>query len=218
MKSASWAPVRDAVVLAAGNGDRFKNGSRRIQAAAAGARPAADPAHAATPRAEPASRRSTSCSAISADALRDAIERGRPGRHRRALHSTTPTGISRTASRCSRRARHLRDRRFALLMGDHLFEAAGAVAAAPAAGAAPANRCWRSTRAPAAPEVVAEATKVQLERRRGSPRSARSWPTTTRSTPACSSAIRRCSRRSTLRSRAATRRSAAASGGSPRAG
>ena len=58
-----------------------------------------------------------------ADAVRALIERsaaaGAP-----STSSTTPTGISRTACRCWRRASAFSDRRFALLMGDHLFEAA----------------------------------------------------------------------------------------------
>ena len=96
---AAAGAVQDALVLAAGNGDRFKNGSRGVEAPAAGARPAVDSSHPHTAQ----SRRHHH---------RPRRPRLSPGARARAHRTgglrsgsssiTTLTGISKMACRCSR--------------------------------------------------------------------------------------------------------------------
>jgi choline kinase len=120
VNSASWVPVRDAVVLAAGNGDRFKNGARQSKLL--------EPV-----LGRPLILRTLDTAAqagissfhivvgYQADKLRAVIERDVP--RGTAVHFTynpdwhLENGVSVLAVR-----ERLRHRRFALLMGDHLFE------------------------------------------------------------------------------------------------
>jgi choline kinase len=112
--------VRDAIVLAAGNGDRFQNGTRRSKLL----QPVLG---------QPLILRTLSTAAAAgvtafeivvgyqADMLRDAVQRGAP--RGTTVHFTynaewhLENGVSVLAAR-----ERLADRRFALLMGDHLFE------------------------------------------------------------------------------------------------
>jgi choline kinase len=159
VNSASWVPVRDAVVLAAGNGDRFKNGTRQSKLL------------------EPVLGRPlilrTLATAVEAgissfhivlgyqaEKLREVVERGAP--YRTALHFIynadwhLENGVSVLAVR-----ERLRDRRFALLMGDHLFEAAVLSRLLQMAMRADESVLAIDAR-PAPPDVAAEATKVRM--------------------------------------------------------
>jgi choline kinase len=157
VNSASWVPVRDAVVLAAGNGDRFKNGTRQSKLL------------------EPVLGRPlilrTLATAVEAgissfyivlgyqaEKLREVIERGAP--YGTAVHFIynadwhLENGVSVMAVR-----ERLHDRRFALLMGDHLFEAS--VLSRLLRMAVPAHESVLAIDARSAPpDVAAEATKV----------------------------------------------------------
>jgi choline kinase len=113
--------VRDAIILAAGNGDRFQNGTRQSKLL----QPLLG---------QPLILRTLSTAAdagirtfhvvigYQADAVRAMVERGVPAGT--SVHFTfnpdwhLENGLSVLAAR-----ERLRDRRFALLMGDHVFEA-----------------------------------------------------------------------------------------------
>jgi choline kinase len=161
VSSVPYAPVKDAVVLAAGNGDRFQDGTRRSKLL-----------HSVL--GQPLILRTLGTAAAAgissfeivlgyqAPALRDVIERGAP--RGVTLHFTynpkwhQENGVSVLAVR-----ERLPDRRFALLMGDHLFEAP--VLSRLLRMSVPAEESILAIDArPAPPQVVAEATKV---RRRG---------------------------------------------------
>jgi choline kinase len=157
---ASSIIVQRAVVLAAGNGDRFKNGTHRSKLL--------------TPIVgQPLILRTLSTAAAAgissfdivlgyqADAVRTVVERGLPSGT--SVHfSYNPdwhleNGVSVLAAR-----RRMGDRRFALLMGDHLFE--------PAALSillhmeVPANESILAVDTQPAPaDVAAEATQVRMD-------------------------------------------------------
>ena len=78
----------------------------------------------------------------------------------RSTSPTTPTGSWRTASRSSRRAAGS-DSRFALLMGDHLFEAR-VLRQLLLAPVEPGESLLAVDSRPTAPEIADEATKVRL--------------------------------------------------------
>ena len=157
--SSSLASVRDALVLAAGNGDRFHNGTRQSKLL----QPFLG---------EPIIIRTLSTArnagvthaqvvlGYQADRLRTAIEAATP-RGLRVHFSFNPdwhleNGVSVLAARDA-----FQDRRFAVLMGDHLFEAPvlQRVLAEPAG----ANESLLAVDSrPAPPEVAAEATKVRM--------------------------------------------------------
>lgn len=159
MNSVVSVPVRDAVVLAAGNGDRFQNATRRSKLL----QPLLG---------QPLILRTLSTAAdagirafhvvigYQADAVRAVVERGAPAGT--SVHFTfnpdwhLENGVSVLAARD-----RLHDRRFALLMGDHVFEAAVlarllrlSVGEDESILAVDARRV--------APEIAAEATKVRL--------------------------------------------------------
>lgn len=152
--------VRDAVVLAAGNGDRFQNGTRQSKLL-----------H--TLLGQPLIVRTLSTAAASgitsfevvlgyqADAVRAVIERGTPAGT--TVHFTynpdwrLENGMSVAAVRD-----RFRDRRFAVLMGDHLFEAA-ALSMLLDMRVAEGESVLAVDTQPAPPEVAAEATQVRLE-------------------------------------------------------
>jgi choline kinase len=158
VSSATSKTVREALVLAAGNGDRFHNGSRQSKLL----QPVlGEPLILRTLN---TARRAGIVSfdvvlGYQADALRGLIERCRPlGTDVRFTYNPDwhlENGVSALAARC-----YFSDRRFALLMGDHLFEA-------------PILRRLLHTRValgesvlavdsrPAPPGVAAEATKVR---------------------------------------------------------
>jgi choline kinase len=150
-------PVKDAVVLAAGNGDRFQDGTRRSKLL-----------HSVL--GQPLILRTLATAAAAgiasfeivlgyqAEALREAITHGAP--RGVDLHFTynpdwhQENGVSVLAVRD-----RFRDRRFALLMGDHLFEAA-VLSRLLQMAVPPDESVLAIDSRPAPADVVAEATKV----------------------------------------------------------
>ena len=115
------APVRDAVILAAGNGDRFKNVDHHSKLL----HPVAGrPLILRTLETAAAAGISSFCLVLGfeADRVRAAVTANPiPGITLRFVFNPNwhlENGVSALAAR-----RHYADRRFALLMGDHLFEA-----------------------------------------------------------------------------------------------
>ena len=159
VSSSSLASVRDALVLAAGNGDRFHNGTRQSKLL----QPfLGEPIilRTLTTARDAGVRRAHVVLGYQADRLRAVIESARP-RGLQVRFSFNPdwhleNGVSVLAARDE-----LQDRRFAVLMGDHLFEAPvlQRILAEPAA--ADESLLAVDSR-PAPPEVAAEATKVRL--------------------------------------------------------
>lgn len=160
MSSRVSVPLRDAVILAAGNGDRFKNSPhhskllhpvlgqplivRTLETAAAAGIPTLN-----------------IVLGFEAERVRAAIERHvRPGTTIRFTYNPDwhlENGVS------ALKARELCDgRRFALLMGDHLFESS--VLERMTRLAVPAGESLLAIdAAEVAPEIADEATKVQLD-------------------------------------------------------
>lgn len=151
-------PVRHALVLAAGNGDRFKSstGTSKLLQSVAG-QPlilrTLDTARAAG---------ITSFAIVlgyQADAVRALVEHHRPaGTVTRFAFNPdwhAENGVSALAARSL-----CETGRFALLMGDHLFDA-DVLARALAAQVAPGESLLAVDSRPAAPHVVAEATRVR---------------------------------------------------------
>ena len=159
MSSATSVTVRDAVILAAGNGDRFKNPQheskllhpvlgqplilRTLETAAA-----AGLTH------------FTFVLGYQAERVRAAIERHRiPGVSVQFAvnpHWDLENGVSALAARdlC-------RTRRFALLMGDHLFESA-VLEQLVSRDVEPADSVLGIDSSKTDPDIIAEATKVRL--------------------------------------------------------
>lgn len=159
MNSASWVPVRDAVVLAAGNGDRFQNGTRQSKLL----QPVLGRPLILRTLATAADAGITAFHIVvgyQADTVQAVIERGAP--RGCALHFThnpnwhLENGVSVLTVR-----ERLRDRRFALLMGDHLFEARVLTRLLETA-VAPNESLLAIDAGPVHPEIAAEATKVRL--------------------------------------------------------
>ena len=160
MNAVPSVPVRDAVVLAAGNGDRFQNGTRQSKLL----HPVLG---------QPLIIRTLVTAAdagieafeivvgYQAEAVRAAIERDAP--RGVTLHFTynpewhLENGVSVLSVR-----ERFRDRRFALLMGDHLFQAP-VLAALLRMPVSPGESILAIDGRPASPEIAAEATKVQLD-------------------------------------------------------
>jgi 1L-myo-inositol 1-phosphate cytidylyltransferase / CDP-L-myo-inositol myo-inositolphosphotransferase len=162
VRAASSVPdraVRDALVLAAGNGDRFRNPSHRSKLL------------------EPVLGRPLILRTLhsaydagidtfhvvlgyQADAVHETVQRGAPeGAELRFYYNPDwhlENGVSVLAARDA-----LSDRRFALLMGDHLFEGRALVRLLAAHVGADESLLAVDSR-PAPPEVAAEATKVRL--------------------------------------------------------
>jgi choline kinase len=159
VNSAPSVSVRDAVVLAAGNGDRFQNGSHQSKLL----QPVLGQPLILRTLATAIEAGISSFEIVvgyQADRVREAIERG--AARGAAIHFTynpewhLENGVSVLAVR-----HRFHDRRFALLMGDHLFEAAvlSDLLRMPAA--------WDESilaidARPAPPDVAAEATKVRV--------------------------------------------------------
>ena len=159
VKSVVSVPVRDAIVLAAGNGDRFRNGTRRSKllqpllgqplilrtlstAADAGIRTF----HVVT--------------GYQSDAVRAAIARGVPAGTTADFTFNPDWHLENGVSVLAARAR-LRGRRFAVLMGDHIFEAAVLARLLKLrVGANESILAVDTSDVP--PGVAAEATKVRL--------------------------------------------------------
>ena len=160
MNAVASVPVRDAVVLAAGNGDRFQNGTRQSKLL----QPVlGQPLIIRTLRtaADAGIDAFEIVIGYQAERVRAAIERDAP--RGVTLHFTfnhewhLENGVSVLSVR-----HRIRERRFALLMGDHLFEAP--VLSGLLRRAVPADESILAVDArPASPEVAAEATKVRLD-------------------------------------------------------
>lgn len=159
MNSAPSVPVRDAIVLAAGNGDRFQNGSRQSKLL----QPVLGQPLILRTLATAAEAGISSFEVVvgyQADRVRSAIERGAP--RGAAINFTynpewqLENGVSVLAVR-----HRFRDRRFALLMGDHLFEAAvlSDLLRMPVVGD---ESILAIDARPAPLEVAEEATKVRM--------------------------------------------------------
>lgn len=153
-------PVRDAVILAAGNGDRFQNSTRQSKLLQ----------HVLG---QPLILR-TLASAVEAGITRVHLVVGyQAERVRAVVEAGAPRGVSLAFTVnpdwhlengvSARAVRHaFGDRRFALLMGDHLFEPRVLRGLLQTPIGAGESILAIDTRA-AAPEVAAEATKVRLD-------------------------------------------------------
>lgn len=155
----SFVPVRDALVLAAGNGDRFHNGSRHSKLL----QPILGQPiiiRTLTTAREAGIRNIEVVLGYEAESLRAAIEAAEPAGL--DVHfSYNPdwhleNGVSVLAAR-----QRFADRRFALLMGDHLFEAA-VLARLLARPVRDDESLLAVDARPVPAEVAEEATKVRL--------------------------------------------------------
>jgi 1L-myo-inositol 1-phosphate cytidylyltransferase len=158
--AAPYVSLRDAVILAAGNGDRFRNSTRQSKLL----QPVLGQPLILRTLATAAAAGVTTFDIVlgyQARQLRDAIERGAPAGV--SLHFTLnpdwhlENGVSARAVR-----ERFLDRRFALLMGDHLFEA-NVLSGLLRADVAPDESILAVDSRPAPPELAAEATKVRVE-------------------------------------------------------
>jgi choline kinase len=152
-------PVRDAVILAAGNGDRFNNGTGQSKLL----QPVLGQALILRTIGTAADAGITSFEVVvgyQAGALRAAVERGAPAAV--ALHFTynaewhLENGVSVLSVR-----HRLDDRRFALLMGDHLFEAT-VLSRLIRMRVLPNESVLAVDARPVPPQIAAEATKVRM--------------------------------------------------------
>jgi choline kinase len=159
VNSVPSVPVRDAVVLAAGNGDRFQNGSRQSKLL----QPVLGQPLILRTLATASEAGISSVEVVvgyQADRVRETIERGAP-RGVTINFTYNPewpleNGVSVLAVR-----HRFHDRRFALLMGDHLFEAAVLSDLLRMPVMADESILAIDAR-PAPPDVAAEATKVRM--------------------------------------------------------
>lgn len=160
MRSVSFVPVRDALILAAGNGDRFQNGDRqsKLLQPVLGQPLILRTLHTA------ARAGLTSFEIVigyQADAVRATVEPHLPAGT--SVHFTInpdwhlENGVSALAAR-----HRLGDRRFALLMGDHLFDPAVLARLGRTEMAVDESILAIDSRA-VLPEIAAEATKVRLD-------------------------------------------------------
>lgn len=151
--------VRDAVILAAGNGDRFKNGDHhsKLLHPVAG-----QPLILRTLQTAANAGISSFCVVVGfeADRVRAAIEAHPiPGTSVRFVHNPDwhlENGVSALAARA-----HCGSRRFALLMGDHLFEA-DVLARMLALPVGEDESVLAVDSLPADPSIAAEATRVRM--------------------------------------------------------
>ena len=160
MDSVASVPVWDAIVLAAGNGDRFQNVTRRSKLL----QPLLGQPLILRTLATAADAGIRSFHVVvgyQADAVRAAVERGAPPGT--SVHFTynpdwhLENGVSVLAAR-----ERLRDRRFALLMGDHVFEPA-VLARLLQVPVGDSESILAVDARDVPPEVAAEATKVRLD-------------------------------------------------------
>jgi choline kinase len=159
VSAATSVPVRDALVLAAGNGDRFHNETRQSKLL----QPLAGQPLILRTLETARDAGITSVDVVlgyQADAVRAVIERDAPLGV--LIHfSINPewhleNGVSVLAARAE-----LDGRRFALLMGDHLFEAS-TLARLLRTAVSPNESLLAVDRRPALPAIAAEATKVRM--------------------------------------------------------
>lgn len=159
MTAAASVPVRDALVLAAGNGDRFHNGTRqsKLLQPLLG-RPlilrTLDTAR------EAGIRHFEVVLGYQADAVRAVIEQGAPAGVWIHFSLNPDWHLENGVSVLSARPR-LNDRRFALLMGDHLFDP-DVLTRLLTLPTEPRESLLAVDARPAPPEVAGEATKVRM--------------------------------------------------------
>jgi choline kinase len=155
--------VRDALVLAAGNGDRFNNGTRRSKLL----QPILGQPLILRTLTTARAAGITSFEFVvgyEADAVRAAIEGCAPSDVSIGFTLNPDWHLENGLSALAARPRFL-DRRFALLMGDHLFEADVLSRLLRTTPERDESLLAIDTR-PAPPEVAAEATKVRLQNSR----------------------------------------------------
>jgi len=152
-------PVRDALILAAGNGDRFQNGSRQSKLL----QPIlGQPLILRTMETAAAAGISTFHIVVGyqPDTLQRVVIAGAPrGTAVHVIYNPDwhlENGVSVLAARDS-----IGNRRFALLMGDHLFESS-TLSRLLSARVRPGESILATDARPAAAEVAAEATKVRI--------------------------------------------------------
>jgi 1L-myo-inositol 1-phosphate cytidylyltransferase len=157
--SRASVPVRDAVVLAAGNGDRFQNGSRQSKLL----QPVlGQPLIVRTMETAALAGISTFHIVVGyqAETLRHVVTAAAPrGTVVHVIYNPDwhlENGVSALAARES-----IRDRRFALLMGDHLFESA-TLSRLLGARVRPDESILGTDARPVPADVAAEATKVRI--------------------------------------------------------
>jgi choline kinase len=157
--AAPSVPVRDALVLAAGNGDRFHNGTRQSKLL----QPLLGQPLILRTLETARDAGITSIEVVlgyQAAALRTAIERGAPRGVLIHFSINPDWHLENGVSVLSARGR-FEDRRFALLMGDHLFEArvlSRLLLMSPEGD----ESLLAIDRRPASPAIAAEATKVRM--------------------------------------------------------
>jgi 1L-myo-inositol 1-phosphate cytidylyltransferase len=150
--------VREAIILAAGNGDRFGGGDSKLTRSVRGVPLLVRALESA------AAAGLTSADVVlgyQAERVRAVAERGAPAGFALRFHHNRDWHRENGLSVLAARARFT-DRRFALLMGDHLFEPSvlERLLRAPADAD---ESLLAIDRRPAAPEVTAEATRVLLD-------------------------------------------------------
>jgi len=159
LTAVSSVPVRDALVLAAGNGDRFQNGSRQSKLLQSILGQPIILRTLATAR-DAGIRRAEVVLGYQADRLRATIEGRIPSGLRVHFSYNPDWHLENGVSVLAARGRFV-DRRFAVLMGDHLFEAP-VLARILGEPSAPNESLLAVDSRSASPEVAAEATKVRL--------------------------------------------------------
>ena len=161
MRSASGPdrPVRHALVLAAGNGDRFQNTTRQSKLLQTVLGQPLISRTIATAR-EAGVRSVEIVLGYQAEAVRAIVEHLAPSDVDLHFSYNPDWHLENGVSVLAARAR-LQGRRFALLMGDHLFDAA-VLARLLRARIEPGESVLAVDSRPATPEVAAEATKVRL--------------------------------------------------------
>jgi choline kinase len=156
----SSAPVRDALVLAAGNGDRFHNGSRQSKLLQPILGRPIILRTLETARDAGVSRVQVVLG-YQADSLRRVVEAGAPSGLDVGFSYNPDWHLENGVSVLAARSRFT-NRRFALLMGDHVFEAP-VLARLLAADAARDESLLAVDSRPAPADVAAEATKVRRQ-------------------------------------------------------
>jgi 1L-myo-inositol 1-phosphate cytidylyltransferase len=152
-------PVRDALVLAAGNGDRFHNGSRQSKLL----QPILGQPliiRTLTTAREAGIRSVEIVLGYQADSLRRAVDAGVPAGLSVSFSFNPDWHLENGVSVLAARER-LADRRFALLMGDHLFESHVLSRLLRCEARLDESLLAVDSR-PAPPGVAAEATKVRM--------------------------------------------------------
>jgi choline kinase len=157
--AASPVPVRDALVLAAGNGDRFRNGTRQSKLL----QPILGRPLILRTLETARDAGITTVEVVlgyQANSLQSVIVSGLPSGLRVRFSYNPDWHLENGVSVLAARGRFV-DRRFALLMGDHLFEP-HVLARLLRAGSAPAESLLAVDSRPTSQAVADEATKVRM--------------------------------------------------------